>query len=275
MYHALTPTPTKATAPLSVTPKNFTAQMALLKNKGFTPITTTSLAEAWRKGDHLPPRPILLTFDDGYEGVHRHALPTLTHHNFPATVFVSTGWLPGEHETGGALDTMLTWDQVRELAAAGLEIGAHSHTHPQLDQLQDTPLTHEITLSRDVIAAETGTRPASFAYPYGYSSRRVRQAVREAGFTQSLAVNNTLAHRSQSPYALTRLTVRHSTDLTEFERLIEGRALATNFARDHVLTRGYAVIRRTRRTLTALTEPTAPRVERNAQKDRTRGSRNT
>ena len=77
-----------------------------------------------------PARPVLITFDDGYEGVHRHALPVLAKHGFAATLFVSTGWLAGTYDNGGALDTMLDWDQVRELAARASEIGGHSHTHP-------------------------------------------------------------------------------------------------------------------------------------------------
>ena len=252
MYHAITATPNKATKTLSVTPKAFTEQMELLQQKNFTPLTTTELTTAWRQATPLPPHPVLITFDDGYEGVHTHALPTLTTHNFPATLFLSTNWL---HDSGAptptqALDTTLTWDQVRELAAAGLEIGGHSHTHPQLDQLTDPALTTEIATCRDLITEHTHTHPASFAYPYGYSSRRVREAVRAAGFAQSLAVNNALAKRTQSPYALTRLTVRRTTDLAEFERLIEGRALKRNFARDHMLGRGYAAIRRTRRAVT-------------------------
>ncbi|MBR7676302.1 polysaccharide deacetylase family protein [Streptomyces daliensis] len=120
------------------------------------------------------------------------------------------------------------------------------------------PLAHEIGHCRDIIATETGTRPVSFAYPYGYSSRRVREAVRAGGFGQSLAVNNALARRTQGPYALTRYTVRRSTDLAEFQRLVEGRPLGRDFALDKVLGRGYAVVRRGRRALTALAAPDTP-----------------
>jgi hypothetical protein len=147
---------------------------------------------------------------------------------------------------GGGLDTMLDWDQVRELAAADVEIGGHSHTHPQLDQLGDTRLRHELIHCREIVSDELGTAPASFAYPYGYSSRRVREAVRETGWGQALAVNNGLARRSQGPYALTRLTVRRGTTAEEFERLVQGRSIARAFARDRALTKGYALVRRAR-----------------------------
>jgi peptidoglycan/xylan/chitin deacetylase (PgdA/CDA1 family) len=246
MYHSIAAAPNDATRELSVGPEAFAEQMALLGDQGFTPVDTAALAARWRSGGPLPERPVLITFDDGYEGVHRHGLPVLAKHGFAATLFVSTGWIKGAYDTGGGLDAMLSWAQVRELAAEQVEIGGHSHTHPQLDQLSDDALRFEVLRCKEIIADELGSRPASFAYPYGYSSRRVRQMVRETGFAQSLAVGNGLARRRQGPYALQRVTVRRSTGIEEFERLVEGRAIARNFARDRALTKGYAMVRRAR-----------------------------
>jgi peptidoglycan/xylan/chitin deacetylase (PgdA/CDA1 family) len=246
MYHAIATDPNEATRDLSVTPDDFAVQMALIGDLGLTPLTTADLAARWRGGRPLPARPVLITFDDGYEGVHRHALPVLAKHGFAATLFVSTGWIRGPHDTGGGLDTMLDWGQVRELAAADVEIGGHSHTHPQLDQLDEAALRHELIHCKEIVTDELGTVPASFAYPYGYSSRRVRQAVCETGYGQALAVGNGLARRRQGPYALRRVTVRRSTGVEEFGRLVEGRAIARNFAGDRALTKGYALVRRAR-----------------------------
>ncbi|MFI1164243.1 polysaccharide deacetylase family protein [Streptomyces sp. NPDC020801] len=248
MYHAVSREPNEATRGLSVSPEAFAEQMDVLRDLDLHPVTTAELATHWRTAGFspLPPGPVLITFDDGYEGVHRHALPVLAKHGFPATLFVSTGWIRGSHDMGGGLDTMLDWDQVRELAAGGVEIGGHSHTHPQLDQLDDERLWPELIRCKEIVAGELGTVPVSFAYPYGYSSRRVRERVREAGFAQALAVGNGLARRTQGPYALQRLTVRRSTTAEEFERLVQGRAIARNFARDRALTKGYAMVRRAR-----------------------------
>lgn len=255
MYHAVATDPNEATRALSVTPEAFAGQMAVLADRGLTPLTTADLAARWRSGRPLPKRPVLVTFDDGYEGVHRHALPALAEHGFPATLFVSTGWLRGPYDTGGGLDTMLDWDQVRELAAAGVEIGGHSHSHPQLDQVCDATLRFELIHCKEIVSDQLGTVPASFAYPYGYSSRRVRQAVRETGYAQALAVGNGLARRAQGPYALRRVTVRRGTGLEEFERLVEGRAITRTFARDRALTKGYAMVRRTRQARRLLARP--------------------
>ncbi|MEU1313108.1 polysaccharide deacetylase family protein [Streptomyces cinnamoneus] len=257
MYHAVAHSPARAAYGLSVSPEAFAEQMRLLADFGHTPVTAGRLAAAWRGGGRLPPKPVLITFDDGYEGVHRYALPALAGHGFAATLFASTGWLRGAHETGGALDLMLSWDQLRELAAAGMEIGGHSHTHPQLDQLTDERLSFEVRHCRDLLTAELGHPPVSFAYPYGYSSRRVRGTVRAAGFGVSLAVGNALAARRQGPYALERVTVRRTTGIAEFERLVEGRGLGRLFAGDRVLTKGYAVVRRSRSAIRKATEACA------------------
>ncbi|MEU3338994.1 polysaccharide deacetylase family protein [Streptomyces sp. NPDC006668] len=246
MYHSVATAPNDATRALSVAPEAFSEQMAMIGDLGLNPVDTAGLAAGWRTGRPLPPRPVLITFDDGYEGVHRHALPVLAKHGFASTLFVSTGWIKGAYDTGGGLDTMLDWDQVRELAAADVEIGGHSHTHPQLDQLDDDRLRYELSRCREIVADELGTAPASFAYPYGYSSRRVREAVRESGYAQALAVGNALARRRQGPYALRRVTVRRSTGIEEFGRLLEGRSIARTFAGDRALTKGYALVRRAR-----------------------------
>ncbi|MFF3467981.1 polysaccharide deacetylase family protein [Streptomyces sp. NPDC002619] len=246
MYHSVAHTPNLATRALSVAPEAFAEQMALLGDGGFTPLTTAQLAAAWRSSRPLPRRPVLITFDDGYQGVHRHALPVLVEHGFAATLFVSTGWLRGASGTGGGPDTMLDWGQVRALGDAGVEVGGHSHTHPQLDQVGDEALWWELLRCKEIVADELGTPPVSFAYPYGYSSRRVRRAVREAGFAQSLAVGNALARRRQGPYALRRVTVRRTTGIDEFARLADGRTIVRTFAGDRALTKGYAVVRRAR-----------------------------
>ncbi len=70
--------------------------------------------------------------------------------------------------------------------------------------------------------------------------------MRADGYTQALAVGNALARRRQGPYALQRVTVRRGTGVEEFERLLQGRAIARTFARDRALTKGYALVRRSR-----------------------------
>ena len=150
---------------------------------GFTGLTFSELADAFRAGGILPKRPVVLTFDDGYADFGREVWPILRRYEFPATVFVTSGWISdaGPHAAGTPLDRMLSWAQIRELAAANIEIGAHSHSHPELDQLSGAALCRELGDSRALLEEGIGAPVRTLAYPYGYSSKRVRLAARAAG----------------------------------------------------------------------------------------------
>jgi peptidoglycan/xylan/chitin deacetylase (PgdA/CDA1 family) len=248
MYHGIAEEPTDATRALSVRPADFAAQLGLLAELGFTAVTFSQVAEGLQGRRVLPERPIAITFDDGYANFHREALPALDRGGMPATLFVATGWLrdAGAHAAGRPLDEMLAWSEVVEAAAAGVEIGGHSHSHPQLDQLPEEAVRQELTTCKALLEDRLGRAVTSFAYPYGYSSAVVRRQVRAAGYQAACAVANGMAGTGQSPYAVPRLTIRRSTSLELFERIVSGRGLARTFLKDRAATKGWAVVRRVR-----------------------------
>ncbi|MBW8484457.1 polysaccharide deacetylase family protein [Actinomadura parmotrematis] len=245
MYHSVHPRPPRATAALSVHPRAFADQMGLLRERGFTPVPFSALGDG-----PVPPRPVVVTFDDGYADFHRHALPVLDDLGFTATVFATTGWLAdaGPDAAGRPLDAMLSWGQVREAAEHGVEFGAHSHSHPQLDQLGGAALRDELARSRGLLEDRLGRAVTTMAYPYGYSSARVRRAVRAAGYGSACAVANRTASLDArgDPLAVPRLTVGRGTSLDTFARVVDGAGLGRVYLREHALTKGYAVVRRAR-----------------------------
>jgi peptidoglycan/xylan/chitin deacetylase (PgdA/CDA1 family) len=248
MYHAIAEHPPAAAQRLSVTPRSLEEQLAFLVDHGFTGLTFSDLADAFRTGNALPERPVVLTFDDGYGCVADHAWPILQRYDFRATVFVTTGWISdaGPNAAGVPLDRTMNWAQVRELAAAGIEIGAHSHSHPQLDQLDDVTLSRELRDSRAILEEGIGATVRALAYPYGYSSMRVRLAARAAGYSCAAAVRNVRATPSDDLFMLPRLTIRRSTNQTVFAGVMTG-ADSRIFRREHLLTAGWASVRGARR----------------------------
>lgn len=252
MYHEVAGPEGTAFPPLAVPPEAFAGQLAHLEAEGFTTITMSALAAAMAGQRELPARPVVLTFDDGFADFHEAALPLLRDHGFTATVFVTSGWVA---DAGPAArpGRMLTWQQVREVAAAGIEIGAHSHTHPQLDQLPGGQLARELADSKSLLEDRLGTAVPGLAYPFGYSSARVRRAVLDAGYGYACAVANAMASTVPDDlFAVPRLTVGRGTRLTAFGKMVCGRQVPVLFARERALSKGWAVARRTRALLSGV-----------------------
>lgn len=251
MYHAVAARPADAAYGLSVHPDRFAAQLELLAAEGFTTITVGELAAIRRGEATAPERPVALTFDDGYADFHREALPRLVAAGATATLFVTTGWLDdaGPEAAGHPLDRMLSWSQVAECDAAGIEVGAHSHSHAQLDQLPDAALRDELARPRRLLAERLGHEVPHLAYPYGYSSARVRRAVADAGYRLAASVGNFAAGPGADGYALPRLTVARDTGLDTFGRVVRGEHHARIYWKERTLTAGYLVVRRSRSAL--------------------------
>ncbi|MEY9845049.1 polysaccharide deacetylase family protein [Streptacidiphilus sp. MAP5-3] len=248
MYHSVRADPPAGTAALSVHPDAFAAQLDALAELGLTPVPFSALLARWRGGAPLPDRPVVLTFDDGYADFHSEVLPRLVHRGLPATLFATTGWLAdaGRDRAGVRPDDTLTWSQLAEIESAGIEVGGHSHSHAALDAVDRATMRDELVRCRDLLEDRLGRPERVFGYPFGYSDACVRAAVRAAGWTGASVVANTLACRSQGPYQLTRLTIRRRTTDTAFRQLVQGCSVTLHFLGDHALTKGYAVVRRTR-----------------------------
>ncbi|MGO9221933.1 MAG: polysaccharide deacetylase family protein [Streptosporangiaceae bacterium] len=251
MYHEIAPA-SETTSRLAVTPEAFAEQIAYLHNAGFETVTAARLAEIMAgQAGRLPGRAVVLTFDDGFEDFHRRAMPVLDEYGYTATVFVTTGWVQdaGRDAAGRRPARMLSWSQVAEAAGAGVEVGAHSWRHPQLDQLPGAVLREELYASKAQLEDRLGRPVPGLAYPFVYSSARVRRVAGEAGHQYACAVSNALPAPAADLLALPRLTVRRSTTPQVFQQISQGSNVAQLYRRDRALTKGYAVARRARGAL--------------------------
>jgi peptidoglycan/xylan/chitin deacetylase (PgdA/CDA1 family) len=232
---------------LAVTPAAFAAQMAHLYDHRYKPITFDQLARD-PDGTAREHR-IVLTFDDGYADFYDTALPVLRAFGFTATLFVTTGWLrdAGRHAAGHPVGRTLTWDQLSDIAEEGIEVGGHGHSHAQLDQLSEPG--EEMRLNRELLEDRLGTTVTTMAYPYGYSSARVRRAAADAGYRAACAVANVPTRPGDDVFALPRLTVAASTSLSRFRRIADERGIPLIFMREHALTKVWAGVRRSRSAL--------------------------
>ena len=177
---------------LCVTPARFAEQMSWLAGHGLRGVSITTLVEAMRAGRQ---RGLVgLTFDDGYVSVLESAVPVLQRHGFGATAYIISDRLGGTNEWDeGPSWPLLPASGVRELAAAGIEIGSHAATHPRLAGASPEQLAAEVGGSRSSLAALLGTEIRGFAYPYGSMDAAARRAVRDAGYEHACAVEASTA----------------------------------------------------------------------------------
>jgi len=186
MYHAIADAAEDPNQ-LCVPPELFAEQLAWMKHHGLRGVGITTLLEAMRVGRH---RGLVgITFDDGYASVLEAALPELKRHGFGATVFIISERIGGTNEWDeGPQWPLLGAAGIRELAAAGIEVGSHSASHVRLAGLAPGQLAAQVTESRASLAALLGSDVAGFAYPYGSMDAAARQAVRDAGYSYACAV---------------------------------------------------------------------------------------
>ncbi|MBV9389003.1 MAG: polysaccharide deacetylase family protein [Chroococcidiopsidaceae cyanobacterium CP_BM_ER_R8_30] len=184
MYHDILP---EKEVFFDITPEEFEQQLRLIHDNGLTPISLAELVAHLRTGLPLPDKPILLTFDDGYESAYRYVYPLLKQYGYPAVFSIYTKNI--------GIDTgreHVTWDQLREMAANPLvTISAHSVTHPHdVTALSDARLRREIVQSKRIIESKLGIPIRYFTYPEGKYDARVEKFVQEAGYVAALTMND-------------------------------------------------------------------------------------
>ena len=217
MYHYLSvppPDADKYRLDLSVTPINFKAQLDHLSSAGYTPIRVDDLSSYLLTGTPLPPKPILLTFDDGYLDNYTYAFPILQQYGYPATFFVVGDFIDK------GLPGYLTWNQVEEMAEAGMEIGSHSLDHISLRGKPSAFQLNQITGSKTMIESHIGTVVQSFSYPSGDHDGTTVGLLRSTGYLSAVTEAGGVRQSTAQIFDLSRVRVRGSYSVTDLVNAI-------------------------------------------------------
>ena len=192
---------------LAVPPQRLREQLGALTAAGYRLVGLSEALDllAANTNDRL----VAVTFDDGYRDFLTEGVPALEAAGARATLYASVGHL-GERagwlgRWSGDFGRMLTWDELAEVAAAGVEIGNHSLIHHPLDVLPPAQLGEEVVRSRDELEQRLGVRVRSFAYPHGYHGGRVRDVVAAAGHDNATEVGRRVHTPRENRFAVPRL----------------------------------------------------------------------
>ncbi|MEN6371528.1 MAG: polysaccharide deacetylase family protein [Armatimonadota bacterium] len=217
MYHRIMDFPGDG---LSVHPEDFRRQMEYLASHGYHTVNLSMLHDHLTKGTPLPRKPVVITFDDGYEDNFTNAMPVLKKHGMTAIVFVISDWIGKQNEwevqrPGRPVCRTMDLDQLREWLDAGLEIGAHTVSHPRLSELTEEEIARELTDSKKALESLLNVPVDFLCYPYGNFDGRVRRLA-SASYKAALAISSGTTIWHNDLYALRRVSVSARKPLQDF-----------------------------------------------------------
>lgn len=203
--------------------EQFESQIEELTSGSYAVLPLPEIVEAFRAGAPLPDRTVGITIDDAYLSVYLEAWPRLRAAGLPFTLFVATG--PVDE---GYADFM-SWDQIRELADAGVTIGHHTVSHLHMAGVAAELARQEIAFANERFEAELGFRPTLFAYPYGEYGLALRDLVAESGFLAGFGQQSGTAHAGADILALPRFPLNERFgDMDRFRLIANALALPTD-----------------------------------------------
>jgi peptidoglycan/xylan/chitin deacetylase (PgdA/CDA1 family) len=217
MYHYISDPPEDADIyreDLSVTPAAFREQLQYLADNGYTPIDLYDLSLAVTRQKALPPKPVILTFDDGYLDQYTNAFPLLQEFGFTGTFFIITGFVDNQNPA------YMSWPMITQMGAAGMRIESHSRSHPDLSEAGRDELIWQILGSQETLAAHIGYTPRFFCYPGGRYSDETIEMLQELDFWGAVTTAGGVMHTYADRYEWSRVRMRNTTTLPVFAALL-------------------------------------------------------
>ncbi len=220
MYHQVSTNPHPAFRKYTVTARAFAVQMKWLATARYTPITLDALLACREGSGVLPGRPVIITFDDGYQDCAEYAAPILQKYGFTAIFYLVAGlagqtthWLKAER---GIEFPLMDWAAARRLQKAGFQIGSHAMSHPHLDALNAQSCRSELQTSRKILEEQLDREIRHLAYPFGAYNEAVRAIAAESGYRSACSVRIGLSKPDDDLLALHRVPVTGQDRVTDF-----------------------------------------------------------
>jgi len=189
----------------------FRAQMEALREWGYTSITISDLVDVLINGGNLPPRPVVITFDDGNIDIYQNAFPIMREMGFVGTFYIVANRLHSNY--------FVNVEQLQEMSNDGWEIGSHGMSHSDLT-LDHSIINYEVAESRSILVDAIGQPVNTFAYPYGKTDEFVTNKVSEYGYHAGIGLGLNQEHTLGTLFYLNRREVQGDYNLSTFQSLL-------------------------------------------------------
>lgn len=217
MYHRIADVPGDRN---SLPPEKFEQQLQYLHSKGYTSINMEQLYAHYVLGEKLPPKSIVLTFDDGYADNLYSAMPVMKKYNMIGNVFVITNWIGKENKWenfGKQLTRTMNEQELLEWKGAGNYIGSHTCNHPKLANCNPKDLKEELRNSKTSLETFLRSDIISICYPYGSFNSDVIKIASECNYKIGLAIFNEVPLLRFNLLALPRIPIPSGQKMWEFK----------------------------------------------------------
>jgi GT2 family glycosyltransferase/peptidoglycan/xylan/chitin deacetylase (PgdA/CDA1 family) len=212
-HHVGVPTPETKNLSLTIATAKFRRQARWLRWRGYEGITPAQWLAWYFAGEPIPNKPVMITFDDAYADIAEHALPVVEEYGLRGAVFVITRRTASSNVWDGL--PVMTMSQVQQWATRGIEIGAHTRTHPDLTAVSADLAANEVIGSKEDLM-EAGLTPLSFAYPYGSFDDQARKTV-DGVFPLAFTCEEGLNDLHTDPLLLRRTMVQPGDTILDIE----------------------------------------------------------
>lgn len=227
MYHSISDKYINSPYPyfwVNTSPAMFEKQLRFLSEHNYSAIPLRNLHEAFeerKKGG----KPIVITFDDGYQTVYTQAFPLMQKYGFHATVFLVPGVMKNKSEL---YEKYLKWNEIREMRKHGIDFSSHTVNHVRLDRLKKEGIEYELKKSKEMIENGLGERVTSFSYPFAFPEENklfvssLKSLLQEYGYEQGVSTNIGRASGQDDLYFLSRIPINSRDDPRFFQAKLEG-----------------------------------------------------
>ncbi len=197
----------------SISQDKFKEQMDYLSQEGYNSISLDNLVNYIAKKVSLPPKPIIVTFDDGSLSNYTLAYPILKKLGFVATFFITTDWIGRPNQ--------LIWEHIKEMDYGGMDFGSHGVTHRHLSELDPKEITFELKRSKEVLEQNLGKQINFLSIPGGYYSKKIKEIAKRIGYMAVCTSKWGINREKSDLFSLRRLGIKNNIPLEYFVKLAE------------------------------------------------------